>query len=125
LAKFVSRQRGFRVFLKMEESGGKWADFGDRGECEVKDPEDAEKLRNAPNLGRDFYEVGHGEEKPKVAIESVESGDLYKCPVCGITESKKGLPFDTAVKVILHARMKHKKHYTTKDIEKIEEVKVA
>lgn len=114
MAKFVSRQRNFRVFLRMEDSGGRWADFGDRGECEVKDPEDAEKLRNAPNCGKDFYEMG--QEKPKVAIES---GDLFKCPVCGKTESKKGAPFDTAQKAQLHCRMEHKKQYAQKDIEKV------
>lgn len=126
MAKFVSRQRNFRIFLRMEDSGGRWADFGDRGECDVKDPEDAEKLRKTPNFGKDFYEVG--QEKPKVAVgsgESNESGDLYKCPVCGITESKKGAPFDTAQKAQLHCRMEHKKEYAQKDIEKVEEVKVA
>jgi len=66
----------------MEDSGGKWADFGDTGEYETKNPEDAEKLRNAPNFGKDFYEVGverkGAEEKPKV---------MYKCPFCDYTNS--------------------------------------
>ena len=117
MAKFVSRQRNFRVFLKMEDSGGKWADFGETGECEIKNPEDAEKLRNSPNFGKDFYEVGGPLEKP--SDKSSESGDLFKCPDCDKTESKAGKPFDTPVKVILHARMEHKKHYATKDIEKV------
>lgn len=115
-AKFVSRQRNFRMFLGLSDSGGRWADFGDAGEYETKNPEDAEKLRNASNFGKDFYEVGHVEEKPKVAVES---GDLFKCPVCGMTETKAAKPFVTAVMVILHARMAHKKHYKTKDIEKV------
>lgn len=116
MAKFVSRQSDFRVFLKMEDSGGKWADFGDTGQYETKNPEDAEKLRNASNFGKDFYEVMDTEEKPKVAVES---GDLFKCPDCDKTESKKGKPFDTAVKVILHARMEHKVNYKVKDIPQV------
>lgn len=78
MAKFVSRQRDFRIFLEMTAAGGRWADFGDTGECEVTNPEDAEKLRKAPNFGKDFYEVGvekkeAKKEKPKV---------MYGCPFC-------------------------------------------
>ena len=100
----------------MEDSGGKWGDFGYTGEYETKNPEDIEKLRNSPNFGKDFYEVMDREEKPKIAVES---GDLFKCPVCGKTESKKGAPFDTAQKAQLHCRMEHKKQYAQKDIEKV------
>jgi len=121
LAKFVSNAKDFWVFLEMTEAGGKWAEFRN-GEYETKNEVHAEKLRNAPNFGQDFYEVGHREEKPKVAVES---GDLFKCPVCGKTESKKGAPFNTAQKAQLHCRMEHKKEYAQKDIEKVEEVKVA
>ena len=116
MAKFVSNQRGFSVFLEMLPSGGRWAEFTN-GEYETKNEVYAEKLRNAPNFGIDFYEVGRREEKPKVVID--ESGDLYKCPVCGKTESKKGAPFDTAQKAQLHCRMEHKKQYAQKDIEKV------
>jgi len=69
MAKFVSRQMNFRIFLRMCDSGGQWADFGDRGECEVKDPEDAEKLRNAPNFGKDFYEVGREKKKEEAKVK--------------------------------------------------------
>lgn len=117
MAKFVSRQRNFRVFLKMCDSGGKWADFGDTGECELKNPEDAEELRSKPNFGKDFYEVGRKKEMPKVVID--EPSDLFKCPVCGKMESKKGAPFDTAQKAQLHCRMEHRKEYAQKDIEKV------
>ena len=115
MAKFVSNQRGFSVFLEMLPSGGKWAEFTN-GQYETKNEAYAEKLRNAPNFGQDFYEVGRAKEKPKVVIGS---GDLFKCPVCGKTESKKGVPFDTAQKAQLHCRMEHKKQYAQKDIEKV------
>jgi len=99
----------------MLPSGGKWAEFTN-GQYETKNEAYAEKLRNAPNFGQDFYEVGRAKEKPKVVIGS---GDLFKCPVCGKTESKKGVPFDTAQKAQLHCRMEHKKQYAQKDIEKV------
>lgn len=118
MAKFVSNQKGFSHFLEMLPSGGKWAEFTN-GEYETKNEAHAEKLRNAPNFGIDFYEVGRRKEQPKVAIGSGESGDLFKCPVCGKTESKKGAPFNTAQRAQLHCRMEHKKQYTQKDIEKV------
>jgi len=118
VAKFVSNAKDFWVFLEMLPSGGKWAEFRN-GQYETDNEVHAQKLRNAPNFKQDFYEVGQREEKPKVAIESVESGDLYKCPVCGITESKKGAPFNTAAKAQMHCRMEHKKEYARKDIEKV------
>ena len=64
MAKFVSNQRGFGVFLEMLPSGGKWAEFTN-GEYETKNEVHAEKLRNAPNFGIDFYEVGHREENQR------------------------------------------------------------
>ena len=119
MAKFVSNQKDFGVFLEMTASGGRWAEFTN-GEYQTKNEVHAQKLRDAPNFGRDFYEVRlkeeKPEEKPKVAIES---GDLYNCPDCGKTESKAGKPFDTPVKVVVHARMEHRSHYKVKDIEKV------
>ena len=116
---FVSKAKEFGVFLEMTASGGLWAQFVN-GQYQTKNEVHAEKLRNAPNFGIDFYEVGRKKETPKVVIdESIESGDLFKCPVCGITESKKGVPFDTAQKAQLHCRMEHKKQYAQKDIEKV------
>ena len=120
MAKFVSNAKDFSVFLCMTEAGGKWANFVN-GEYQTDNPVYAEKLRKFPTFGQDFYEVGHREEKPKVVIDSGESGDLFKCPYkdCGKTKSKAGKPFGTAISVILHARMEHKRHYATKDIEKV------
>ena len=118
MAKFVSNQKDFSVFLEMTASGGRWAEFTN-GQYETKNEVYAQKLRNAPNFGQDFYEVGRRAEKPKVVVGLSESGDLYKCPECGITESKKGAPFDTAAKAQLHCRMEHKKGYARKDIEKV------
>lgn len=115
MARFVSNQKDFSVFLEMLPSGGRWAQFTN-GEYATENEVHAEKLRNAPNFGQDFYEVGRRKEKSKVADES---GDLFKCPVCGKTESKKGAPFDTAQRAQLHCRMEHKKQYAQKDIEKV------
>lgn len=119
MAKFVSNAKDYWHFLEMTEAGGKWAEFRN-GQYETKNEVHAQKLRNAPNFGKDFYEVGHVEEKPEEKPEIViESGNLFKCPVCGITKTKKGKPFDTAAKAQLHCRMEHKKEYARKDIEKV------
>lgn len=119
MAKFVSNQKDFGVFLEMTEAGGRWAEFTN-GEYETKNEVYAQKLRNAPNFGQDFYEVGRREEKPEEKPKvAVESGDLFKCPDCGKTESKTGKPFDTPVKVIAHARMEHKVNYKVKDIPQV------
>ena len=119
MARFVSNQKNFRVFLKIGPAGGIWADFSGSGEYETNNEEYKEKLRTVPNFGKDFFEVDHGKEKLKVASQPVGSGDLFRCPDCGKTESKAGKPYDRAVSVILHCRMEHKRRYITKDIEKV------
>lgn len=68
MAKFVSNQKDFGVFLEMLPSGGRWAEFTN-GEYETKNEVYAEKLRNAPNFGQDFYEVGREKKKEETKIK--------------------------------------------------------
>lgn len=91
MAKFVSKAKDFWCFLEMTEAGGKWAQFTN-GEYETKNEAYAEKLRNAPNFGRDFYEVAteKKKEEAKVKVSDQDILSLIEEASDGITLPQMG-----------------------------------
>ena len=87
MARFVSNQKNFRVFLELGQAGGIWADFSGRGEYETDNKRYIEKLRNAPNFGKDFFEVGREKKKqePKVKVSDEDILSVIEEATDGIT----------------------------------------
>ena len=113
---FASKNPKFRVFLKVVEAGGVWADFAPEGEYSTTDPEAAEKLRSMPNFGTDFWEPGGAKTKVGPASPA-QAGVTYKCPDCEFYG-------DELRKVLLHANASggsHKETYKKEDIVVIKE----
>lgn len=100
---FASKNPKFRVFLRVVEAGGVWADFAPEGEYSTTDPTVAEKLRGMSNFGTDFWEPGGA--KSKVGPDSVaEPSVLYKCPHCD-----EYAPSEAAQRQVQHCNAKRGK----------------
>ena len=91
MASFISKQVRFRVYLrdKLTDAGGEWADFGDGGQYDTKDPELIELLVNNPAFNVDYVRVPE------------DKGIVYVCPQCDYESDK-------ARAVMAHAMKVHK-----------------
>lgn len=98
MASFISKQVRFRVYLrdKLTGAGGEWADFGDSGQYDTKDPELVELLVNNPSFNVDYVRVPEDKDI------------IYVCPKCDYEKHPRA--------VIAHAMKVHKIRYTKDDL---------
>ena len=91
MASFISKDVRYRVYLrdKLTGAGGEWADFGDGGQYDTKDPVIIEILENDPAFNVDYVRA------PEL------KNFIFQCPKCKYEKKEPK-------RVIAHAMTVHK-----------------